>query len=150
MESDCENLLKVILSQMLKTLHKDRIYIIKSVNGLINSDKSKLESKELTKSLISQLENLLKSSPVPPRSRDLNSEIISAMHLQNLREKCFIVETLLLSVTNFPKQLTDDVIQSIFKLSKKYFFLLNPSSSYLVDSVVADKLKVVVRESHTF
>lgn len=141
MESDCENLLKVILSQMLKILHKDRIYIIKSVNGLINSDKSKLESKELTKSLISQLENLLKSSPVPPRSRDLNSEIISAMHLQNLREKCFIVETLLLSVTNFPKQLTDDVIQSIFKLSKKYFFLLNPSSSYLVDSVVADKLK---------
>ena len=126
---------------MLKILHKDRIYIIKSVNGLINSDKSKLESKELTKSLISQLENLLKSSPVPPRSRDLNSEIISAMHLQNLREKCFIVETLLLSVTNFPKQLTDDVIQSIFKLSKKYFFLLNPSSSYLVDSVVADKLK---------
>jgi len=126
---------------MLKILHKDRIYIIKSVNGLISSDKSKLESKELTKSLISQLENLLKSSPVPPRSRDLNSEIISAMHLQNLREKCFIVETLLLSVTNFPKQLTDDVIQSIFKLSKKYFFLLNPSSSYLVDSVVADKLK---------
>ena len=142
MESDCENLLKVILSQMLKILHKDRIYIIKSVNGLLNSpDKSKLESKDLTKSLISQLETLLKSSPVPPRSRDLNSEIISAMHLQNLREKCFIVETLLLSVTNFPKQLTDDVIQSIFKLSKKYFFLLNPSSSYLVDSVVADKLK---------
>ena len=64
MESDCENLLKVILSQMLKILHKDRIYIIKSVNGLISSDKSKLESKELTKSLISQLENLMKSSIV--------------------------------------------------------------------------------------
>ena len=60
------------------------------------------------------------------------------MHLQHLRERSTLLESLLL----FVEQTTLDSasIKRIFAISKKHFFLLNPSTSYLVDSGVAAKL----------
>ena len=79
---------------------------------------------------------------MPPRSRDLNSDIIAAMHLQYLREKCFLVEMLLLALSG-RHRLSESSIEKLFKVATKSYFLLNGGAGYLVDSVVADKLKNV-------
>ena len=60
------------------------------------------------------------------------------MHLQHLRERSTLLESLLLFVEQTP--LDSASIKRIFAISKKHFFLLNPSTSYLVDSGVAAKL----------
>ena len=116
---------------------------MKAMNSILSGNKypefrSKFDSSFLVR-LVDELEKLLKSNPVPPRSRDLNSEMISAMHLQHLREKTFLVETLLLTLDQVTPSM--EIIEKIFKIAKKNFFLLNTSSSYLVEMGVADKLK---------
>ena len=102
---------------------------MKSINAILTSSKghvtqirSKFDSSFLS-GLVTELEKLLKSNPVPPRSRDLNSEMISAMHLQHLREKTFLVETLLLTLNHVTP--SDVIIEKVFKIAKKNFFLLN-------------------------
>ena len=134
-----------ILSGLLKAYQKDRIYLIKITNHLLTSpdmdeQRGKL-SKGFLNTMLTQFEHNLKSDAVPPRSRDLNSEMIAAMHLQYLREKCFLIETILLTLDTVEPAPDVTVVERVFKIATKSFFLLNDGGGYLVDSVVADKLK---------
>ena len=85
MENDGETS-PAILSGLLKAYQKDRIYLIKITNFLLTSPELTAKRKKLSQNfitmLLNQFEHNLKSDAVPPRSRDLNSEIIAAMHLQ--------------------------------------------------------------------
>ena len=135
------------LMDLLSYYYADRLYLLRSINLILShrprpGDKPDIILQRQSgidgEKLLDQLDQLLKTTPVPARSRDLNSQMISIMHLQHLRERATLLESLLLFVENTP--LSDSGIDRIFKLSKKNFFLLNPSSSYLVDSAIASKL----------
>ena len=144
MENDGETS-PAILSGLLKVYQKDRIYLIKIINFILTepsvSGQRSTLSPTFLATVIDQFESNLKSDAVPPRSRDLNSDIIAAMHLQYLREKCFSIETMLLGLDNLKIEMKIETIEKLFELATKSFFLLNDGSGYLVDSVVADKLK---------
>ena len=58
-----------------------------------------------------------------------------------LREKCFLIETFLLALDSLESVPNADTVEKMFKIATKSYFLLNDVSGYLVDSVVADKLK---------
>jgi len=78
-----------MLMDLLSYYYADRLYLLRSVN-LILSHRSPNSSDQILQrqlsikdfQLIDQLEELLKTAPVPARSRDLTSQMISIMHLQ--------------------------------------------------------------------
>ncbi|CBY31115.1 unnamed protein product [Oikopleura dioica] len=143
-ESEAESNKSEQLLDILTFFCADKLYLLRSIElvlSLENSNRADLGVSQVKVEgavLISQLEKLLKSPPVPNRSRDLNSQMISVLHLQHLRERMRLLQCILLYVQSHPLQKPE--IEKLFKLSKKFFFLLNPSTAYLVDATVVSKL----------
>ena len=143
-ESEADSNKSEELSEILSFFCADKLYLLRSIElvlSLKNSNRADLGVSNVKiegKSLIDQLEKLLKSPPVPNRSRDLNSQMISVLHLQHLRERMRLLQCILLYVQTHTFQKPE--IERLFKISKKFFFLLNPSTAYLVDATVVSKL----------
>ena len=81
-----------LLVDLLSFYYADRLYLLRSINLILSHRASSDQKSEKilqvqtsikSEKILEQLEQMLKSQPVPARSRDLNSQMISIMHLQS-------------------------------------------------------------------